>query len=561
LTKAGFNARLSLGIASAVFGGFAAEVTAVGRFLNKGNQKFAEFSRTKYFIDKTELLNVLLEKDADEKFICCSRPRRFGKSVTADMMTAYFSRGVASRSLFEPLKCTKNEPFLENMNRYDTIFMDIQAQFVAARKLGIDPNAYVNDIVVKELQEQYSEYIPDHTFIAEALSMINSATGNRFVIIFDEWDYPIRELDKDSQERLDYIEFLRGLFKNSDAKDYIRLAYLTGILPMVRMKGQSAVNNFHEYTMIRPKDLGDFVGFTEDEVAGLCEKFDVDFQQMKAWYNGYNINGRAVYNPLSVVRAIAEDDFGQFWTDTGTYEDIEELINRNFDGLREAVIEMLSGNRIHVNTAGCKNDMHTFMDKDQIITTLIHFGYFAYDKVTQEAYVPNKEIQEVFYKYMENESGDNLSRFMELSENIAEAVLSMDEDTTAGLVQQVHSDFISSIEYNDENSLVCTITVALLAFFRYYHRPMREFPCGKGFADIVYLPLAKCPNRPVVVVELKWNRDARTAITQIKERSYPESLQDYSGEILLVGITYDKKTKEHQCMIESYQKEDGSSPS
>ncbi len=219
MTKAGFNARLSLEIASAVFGGFAAKVTAVGRFLNKGNQKFAEFSRTKYFIDKTELLNVLLEKDVDEKFICCSRPRRFGKSVTADMMTAYFSRGVDSRS--------------------------------------------------------------------------------------------------------------------------------------------------------------------------------------------------------------------------------------------------------------------------------------------------------------------------------------MDEDSTAGLVQQVHSDFISSIEYNDENSLVCTITVALLAFFRYYHRPMREFPrdfqgespLGKGFADIVYLPLAKCPNRPVVVVELKWNQDTQAAITQIKERAYPESLQDYSGEILLVGIT------------------------
>ncbi len=169
--------------------------------------------------------------------------------------------------------------------------------------------------------------------------------------------------------------------------------------------------------------------------------------------------------------------------------------------------------------------------------------------------MPNKEIQEVFYYYMENESGDNLSRFMELSENIVEAVLSMDEETTARLVQQVHSDFISSIEYNDENSLVCTITVAMIAFFRYYHRPIRELPCGKGFADIVYLPLAKHPNRPVVVVELKWNQDARTAITQIKERAYPKSLQDYSGEILLVGINYDKKTKEHQCAIESYQKE------
>ena len=527
----------------------------MGRFLNEGNQKFSEFSKTKYFIDKSEMLNVLLEKDADEKFICSSRPRRFGKSVTADMMTAYFSRGVDSRNLFEPLKCTKNELFLNSMNQYDTIFMDIQAQFVVARKMGVNPNEHIDHIVVRELQEQYPDLISDKMILADALSVINHATGSQFVIIFDEWDYPIRELDKDSKERSDYIEFLRGLFKSSGAKNYIRLAYLTGILPMVRMKGQSAVNNFHEYTMLRPKDLGDFIGFTEEEVAWLCEKYHVDFQKMKEWYNGYNINGRAVYNPLSVVRAIAEDDFGQFWTETGTYEDIGELINRNFDGLREAVIEMLSGNRIHVNVTGCRNDMHTFADKDEVITTLIHLGYFAYDRAAQEAYVPNKEIQEVFYKYMENQSGDNLSKFMKLSESIVEAVLTMDESETARLIQEVHSDFVSSIEYNDENSLSCTITVALLAFFQYYHRPVREFPCGKGFADIIYLPLAKHPNRPVVVVELKWNQSARTAITQIKERAYPESLKDYSGEILLVGITYDKKTKEHQCIIESYQKE------
>ncbi len=189
-----------------------------------------------------------------------------------------------------------------------------------------------------------------------------------------------------------------------------------------------------------------------------------------------------------------------------------------------------------------------------MITTLIHLGYFAYDKAEQEAYLPNKEIQEVFYKYLENDTGDNLSLFMKLSEEITAAVLTMDEDKTAALVQQVHNDFISSIEYNDENSLSCTITVALLALFKYYHKPVREFPCGKGFADIVYLPLAKYPNRPVIVVELKWNKSAAAAVAQIKERSYPASLQEYSGEILLVGITYDKKTKEHQCRMESFLK-------
>lgn len=534
---------------------------SMGRYLNNNNNRFKNFLREKYVVDKTPFLNNILEKiERNKKFICNSRPRRFGKSVTAHMLVAYFSKGADSRELFEPLKCVKDNVFLENLNQYDTIFVDVQAQFVKANDQNVNPSKFLQKNVVKELREAYPDLIDSDEILAEALAIINAETGNEFVIIFDEWDYPIRELGKNSKERLDYIEFLRGLFKNSDAMDYIRLAYLTGILPMVRVKGQSAVNNFHEYTMLRPKDLGDFIGFTDEEVAWLCERYHVDFQKMKEWYNGYHINGRAIYNPWSVVRAIAEDDFGQFWTETGTYEDIGELINRNFDGLREAVIEMLSGNRIHVNVTGCKNDMHTFADKDQVITTLIHLGYFAYDKSAQEAYVPNKEIQEVFYKYMENQSGDNLSKFMKLSESVMEAVLTMDESETARLIQEVHNDFISSIEYNDENSLSCTITVALLAFFRYYHRPVREFPCGKGFADIVYLPLAKHPNRPVVVVELKWNQSAQTAITQIKERAYPESLRDYSGEILLAGITYDKKTKEHQCLIESYRKE-GDSPS
>jgi len=211
----------------------------VGRFLNSGNEKFAEFSKTKYFVDKTEMINVLLEKDADEKFICSSRPRRFGKSVTANMLTAYFSRWTDSGSLFEPLKCVKNELFIENMNRYDTIFVDIQAQYVEAMGIGKNPNKYIWKSIVDELQEEYPAMVSEDMPLTAALGKINRETGSKFVFIFDEWDYPIRELAPDSRERFEYIEFLRGLFKSSDAMAYVRLAYLTGILPMVMAKGQS----------------------------------------------------------------------------------------------------------------------------------------------------------------------------------------------------------------------------------------------------------------------------------------------------------------------------------
>ncbi len=213
---------------------------------------------------------------------------------------------------------------------------------------------------------------------------------------------------------------------------------------------------------------------------------------------------------------------------------------------------MLSGNRILINVSNGKNDLQSFKNKSEVLTALIHLGYFAYDVDTREAYVPNKEIQEVFYQYMEDNENDNLSRFMRVSEKILNAVTEGDAKQTAKLIQNIHNDFTSSIEYNDENSLSCTIMIALIAAFTYYHQPIREFPCGKGFADIVYLPLPNHPNRPVIVVELKWDKSANAAISQIKERQYPESLRGYAGNILLVGIDYDKKTKEHVCEIASF---------
>lgn len=526
----------------------------MGRYLNRSNEKYAKFSKTKYFVDKTEMINRLLDKDDDEKFLCCSRPRRFGKSLTAHMLVAYFSKGADSGSLFEPLKCVKDEVFLGNLNQYDTIFMDIQAQFVEALDQDINPNHYIRQNILRELKKEYPDLVRDEMAVSTALAVIHAETGSEFVIIFDEWDYPIRELAENSRERLDYIEFLRMMFKNAEAQDYVRLAYLTGILPMVRAKGQSAVNNFDEYTMTDARDMGGDIGFVEAEVRELCERYGVSVEEMKRWYDGYNLGGVEVYNPLSVVRAVESGKFRQYWTETGTYEDIRSLIEYDFDGLKEAVIQMLSGNRISVSVYGCRNDMYTFRGKDQIITTLIHLGYFAYDADTEEAYVPNKEIREIFYQYMENNQNDPLSSFLKYSREALGAVLGSEQERVAELVQKVHDDFVSSIEYNDENSLSCTVMITLLASFMYYQKPIREYPGGKGFADLVYLPLPQCPQRPVIVVELKWNQSADTAIAQIREKRYPDSLKDYYGDILLVGISYEKKTREHACVIEQVER-------
>ena len=524
------------------------------RFLNKNNEKFARFSKTKYFVDKTAFINKLLEKDDNEKFICNSRPRRFGKSVTADMLVAYFSKGADSRELFAPLKCIKDDIFLQNMNQYNTIFVDIQAQYIEAAAIPMNPNQYIQENVISELHKEYPDIISNNMPLMAALSTIYYETGSQFVIIFDEWDYPIRELEEDSPDRAIYIDFLRGLFKNSDAKDYIRLAYLTGILPIIRAKGQSAVNNFHEYTMVKAKDFAPYIGFTEVETRSLCEKYQVDFQKVKEWYNGYSLNGTAIYNPLSVVEAVANNDFDQHWTETGTYGDIRELINMNMDGVLDSILFMLSGEKIPLNTHGCKNDMHTFANKDQVITTLVHLGYIAYDNQTQEAYIPNKEVQRVFENYAAYGYPDRFTKFAGYSQEVLISIEHENAERVAELLQIMHNEFVSSIRYHDENSLCCVIMIAMLASLKTYHKAIREFPCGKGFADLVYLPLHKDINKPAIIMELKWNKSAETAITQIKERQYPKALEEYAGEILLVGIDYQKETKEHTCVIERCQK-------
>lgn len=198
--------------------------------------------------------------------------------------------------------------------------------------------------------------------------------------------------------------------------------------------------------------------------------------------------------------------------------------------------------------------MHTFTNKDQVLTTLIHLGYFAYDGTTQEASIPNKEIQKVFEDYASYGCYDRFTEFTGYSQEVLLSIQNADQARVGQLIQLMHNEFVSGICYNDENSLCCVVMIAMLASLRTYHKAIREFPCGKGFADLVFLPLPQNAGLPVILVELKWNKGVRAAITQIKERQYPKSLEEYAGEILMVGIDYDKATKEHTCVIEQYQK-------
>ena len=297
--------------------------------------------------------------------------------------------------------------------------------------------------------------------------------------------------------------------------------------------------------------LTPYIGFNEDEVIDLCKKYDIDFAEVKRWYDGYRLGDYHVYNPNALVNLTIMRTFQSYWSQTGTYLSILPLINMDFDSLRTSIIEMLSGSSVEVNVDEFQNDMVSFADKDDVLTLLIHLGYLAYDQRTQRAYIPNEEIRQELTNAVKSKSWNEMLMFQQESETLLDATLDMDNETVAAQIEKIHNEYASVIRYHDENSLSSVLAIAYLGTMQYYFKPVREFPTGRGFADFIFVPKPEYKSAyPALVVELKWNQKAQTAIQQIKDRKYPSSISDYTGDILLVGINYDKKSKKHLCIIE-----------
>lgn len=528
----------------------------MGRFVNPDNSAFQVAVASEIYIDKTGMLaytnKVLGTKQA---LICNSRPRRFGKSTTADMLTAYYSRGADSKKLFAGYEISNDKNFSKYLNKYDVIHLDIQWCMMDA---GSAENtvSYINKNVIGELKKLYPEIeFADVQHLYGALSKINAALKQKFIIIIDEWDVLVRDEATNTAVQEEYINFLRGLFKGAEPEKYLALAYLTGILPIKKIKTQSALNNFEEFTMLAPGGLASYFGFTEAEVQGLCAKYNVDFTEVKRWYDGYFLGNEHIYNPKAVVSVMLRKEFQSYWSQTGTYAMIVPLINMDFDGLKAAIIEMLSGDIVSVNAKTFQNDMVNFTYRDDVLTVLIHLGYLAYNQKLKVAFIPNEEIREEFLAAVKRKKWNELVDFQRASKALLNATLDMDAEAVAKYVEKIHQEYASVIQYNDENSLSSVLAIAYLSAMEYYFKPIRELPTGRGFADFVFLPKAEyAEGYPALLVELKWNQSAEAALAQIKEKKYPESLVQYTGNILLVGINYDKKNKKHQCLIEEMKK-------
>ena len=287
----------------------------------------------------------------------------------------------------------------------------------------------------------------------------------------------------------------------------------------------------------------------------LAKKYHQNYEKVKRWYDGYLLNEHQIYNPRAVVGVMLNGEFKSYWSETASYETIVPLINMDFDGLKSVVIEMLSGDEVKVNTATFKNDTVNIQSRDGVLMYMIHLGYLGYDQNRRTAFIPNEEIRQELTLAVENKKWSEMTAFWEKSGSLLEATLDMDEEAIADTIEKIHTQYASEIQYNDENSLSSVLTIAYLSSMQYYFKPVREFSTGRGFADFVYVPKPEYKaDYPALVVELKWNKTAKTALQQISEKKYPESIAEYTGEILLVGINYDKKTKKHECVVEEYQK-------
>ena len=306
--------------------------------------------------------------------------------------------------------------------------------------------------------------------------------------------------------------------------------------------------------MLKSKPITQYYGFTEEEVKGLCEKYDMDFETTKAWYNGYLIDGMHMYNPNSVSLAMINQDFDSYWRNTSSFETINTFITRNFDGLKDDILDMLSGDKIGVNAGTFQNDLSILDSKDEVLTALIHLGYLGYDADRKKAYIPNYEVASAYDLALRKSGWSEVAKAISRCDDLLFATIDKDAEKVAEIIELAHETYTSIIKYNNENALSCVLTMAYFTAPAYYNI-VREFPTGKGFADLVFIPRANAGKRPAMVVELKYNQSADSAIQQIKERRYQGALSGYSDKILLVGVNYDadgEEKKKHTCMIEEW---------
>ena len=519
----------------------------MGIYLNPGSDKFQEALRSAIYVDKSGMIaytNRIFK--SSNKYICVSRPRRFGKSMAANMLSAYYDRTVDGSMVFRELDIAGDADFDTYRNQCDVLFLNMQ-EFLSR---SMDMVSMLDLLKRRILHDVLREY-PDVEYFDRAdmigcLGDVYAETNCPFVVIIDEWDCVFREYRNDYQAQRQYLDFLRDWLKD---KAYIGLAYMTGILPIKKYGTHSALNMFTEFSMTNPRELTPFVGFTAEEVRQLCEQYHMDYEETMSWYDGYQFRDMtSICNPRSVVSAMESGILDTYWTETETFEALKIYIDMNFSGLRDTIVKLMAGGRQKIDTRSFVNDMTTFHSADDVLTLLVHLGYLGYDFDTKEVFIPNREIMGEYVTATRVSQWSEIVHSVLQSDKLLQATWNGDEEAVAKGMEEAHLN-TSHLQYNDENALSYTVSLAYYSA-RQYYTIIRELPTGKGFADMVFLPKKKYADKPAMIVELKWDDNADTALRQIRDKYYTEALKDYKGNILCVGITYDRGSKKHTCRIE-----------
>lgn len=528
-------------------------------YFNPKDSFFSEFSKEKLFVDKTEMINIINEQffENNKRYICVSSPRKFGKSCAAKMLCSYYSRGNDNKEVFKGLKVARNSSWVDNINKHNVIYMDI-SQMVCEMKSQLSESEHINvvqyiqSLVLNEIKNAYPSIDLNVDFLSSALKKIHEHADEKFVIIIDEWDYILNNFSEKQEVINDFSLFMTSMFKGIQTMNYISLAYLTGVLPMKCYSSLYLCNEFIEFSIETPHPFNKCFGFTEDEVKRLCINGNPDFKTINKWYDGYILRGVHIYNPYSIINSIKFKKGQIYWSNSEPIEKLAVLIDLNFDELQDTIIQLLSGVHYPLLSLYYKSDITKFVNKDDVLTYMVVMGYLAYDEC--EVFIPNLEMFLAFdcaIRSVKSKSWTNVILALQNSDKLLDDTINGREEQVVEGMDQLHSDDVPILSYKDELSLCCVISIAYYSAKKYYS-VVREFHFGKGFADIAFIPCENA-NRPAVLVELRLNENAKGAIKQIESNKYHESLsQITSGDAIIVCINFNKKEKNHTCMIKKY---------
>ena len=520
-------------------------------------------SLSPYFVDKTLMLRELFPYvSAGNRHICITRPRRFGKTIMANMISSFFQKASDSSDVFDSLTISQVDDYRKYKNQYNVIRIDFS-------KMPRNCDSYtqyierIEALLIDDVKEAYPQVkINEADAIGDILESVFVQCGEKFIFVLDEWDFIfhrdfINEIDKEK-----YVAFLSNLLKD---RPYVVLSYMTGILPIAKYSSGSELNMFAEFTMVNSPMFGEYFGFTDDEVDDLYRRYIVECDRqhkeksvtrkgLRDWYNGYYTkSGERVYNPRSVVFALQFNNLANYWTSSGPYDEIYYYIRNNISDVRDDLALMISGESVTAKIQEYAATSMNLSTRDEIYSAMVVYGFLSY--LNGKVCIPNRELMEKFDELLvKNESLGYVYRLAKESEKMLKATLAGDTLTMERILEFAHNTEVPLLSYNHETELSAIVNLVYLAA-RDSYRVEREDKAGTGYVDFIFYPYdttADC-----IILELKVDHTPDEAISQIIDKKYALKFvpklagqRIYTGRILAVGIGYWRDSKEHSCKVE-----------